>query len=102
MKLKINKEGKDVFEVFGLTQEELQDLALRIRKVLADNAFLDFAELIDEFAQIFDDDTKTAFTLFTLGRVIGSEETMHQLSQFAVLVAGRDIDDADDGLQILQ
>jgi len=76
--MKLNK-GDNIFDIYGLEWEDIHLIIGELDQVCeAEEGSLFYPELIEKFWNLFEDDKKRAFAVFSLGRIIGILEVVYK------------------------
>ncbi|RLB06440.1 MAG: hypothetical protein DRG83_00225 [Deltaproteobacteria bacterium] len=76
--MKLNK-GDNIFDIYGLEWEDIHLIISELDQVCeAEKGSLFYPELIEKFWNLFEDDKKRAFAVFSLGRIIGILEVVYR------------------------
>jgi len=76
--VKLNR-GDNIFEIYDLEWEDVQLIISELDQVCgAEKSSLFYPELIEKFWNLFENDKKRAFAVFSLGRIIGILEVVYK------------------------
>lgn len=75
--MKINKDGEDIFQIFNLDWDDVQRIIEELDKVSSTDGIVFYPEMIEKFWNMFEEEEKRAFSVFSLGRLIGILEVIY-------------------------
>ena len=76
--MKINKDGGDVFQIFNLDWDDVQRIIEELDKVSSTDGVVFYPEMIEKFWNMFQEEEKKAFSVFSLGRLVGILEVVYR------------------------